>query len=123
MQRAPEVISQSPPPPVSEPALSEQGEVFLLDDDPFMDVYNLSFDELQKSITQARGKHFLDDHASPTFIKERVIVSDTRRHPTTLSEAILTYTGATSSYVTYLMAENEQLAKILWDSKKEVEKI
>ena len=42
-----------------------------------MDVYNLSFDELQKKIVQARRKKFLDDHASPAFMRERVIVEDT----------------------------------------------
>jgi len=50
MQRVPQVISQSPLPPVSEPTLSEQGDVFLLNDDTIMDVYNLSVDELQKNI-------------------------------------------------------------------------
>ena len=50
MTRAPDVISQSPPPPVSEPILSEQGDIVLLDDDPIMDVYNQSFDEFQKNI-------------------------------------------------------------------------
>ena len=46
MLRAPKVTSQSPPPRVSELFTSEQGEVVLLDDDPVMDVYNLSFEEL-----------------------------------------------------------------------------
>lgn len=46
MLRAPKVTSQSPPPLVLEPFLSEQGEVILLDDDLVMDVYNLSFDKL-----------------------------------------------------------------------------
>jgi len=46
MLRAYEVAPQSPPPPVLASVLSEQGEVVLLDDDPVMDVYNLSFDEL-----------------------------------------------------------------------------
>jgi len=58
-------------------------------------------------------KDFLDDHTSPTFIKERVIVSDTRNHPTALDEAILSYGGEKSSNVKYLMDENEKLAKNL----------
>jgi len=53
MPRASKVGPQSPPPPVSELVLSDQGEVILLDDDPVMDVYNLSFDELQQKIVQA----------------------------------------------------------------------
>ena len=38
ISRAPDVTPQSPPPPVSDSVLIEQGEVFLLDDDPMMDV-------------------------------------------------------------------------------------
>jgi len=40
-----QAIPQSSPPPVVEAALSEQGDVVIHDDDPVMDVYNLSFDE------------------------------------------------------------------------------
>jgi len=43
--RAPQVIPQCPPPLAAELTLSEKGDVVLLDDDPVMDVYNLSFDE------------------------------------------------------------------------------
>ena len=53
MSRAFEVTPQSLPPPESQPVPSEQGDFFLLDDDPVMDVYNLSFDELQQRIIQA----------------------------------------------------------------------
>jgi len=74
MPRSPEVAPQSPPPLVSERVPSEQGEVFLLDDDPVMDVYNLSFDVLHQKIIYVWRKNFPDDHTSPAFIKERVIV-------------------------------------------------
>lgn len=99
MPRAPQVIPQSSPPPIIEPTPSEQGDVVPLDDDLIMDVYNLSFDEFQKRIVQAGSKHFPNDHASPAFIKERVIVSDTRKHPTTVVETSLAYARATCSNV------------------------
>ena len=38
MSRTPQVISQYPPPPVSEPTPNEQGDVVLLDDDLVMEV-------------------------------------------------------------------------------------
>ena len=53
MLRSPEVKYQSPPTLVSKPVPSEQGQVVLFDDDSVMDVYNISFDELQKKIIQA----------------------------------------------------------------------
>lgn len=95
MLRAPQVIPQSPPPPVFKLALSEQGDVFLLDDDSVIGVYNISFDEFQKRISQAQRKHFPDDNASTVFIRERVIMLDTRKHPNAYVEANLDYTGAT----------------------------
>ena len=60
-----------------------------------MDVYNLSYNELQKRIVQAWRKHFWDDHASPTFIKERVIVVDTSKNPNAIVEAKLAFASAT----------------------------
>jgi len=62
-----------------------------------------------------RRKHFSDDYTSPTFIKEMVIVSDTKKYPTSLVEASLTYAGATSSNVKFMLAENEKMAKNLED--------
>lgn len=121
--KASHVISQSPPPPVVEPSPSEQGDTILLDDDPVMDVYHLSFDEYQKRIVQARRKHFPDDHTSSTFIKERVIVSNTRKHPPTIAQASLAYAGATSSNVQYLTIENEQLEMNLQAARKEAEQL
>lgn len=45
-----------------------------------MDIYILTYDELQKKIVEARKKHFSDDLTHPTFIKEKVIVMDTREN-------------------------------------------
>jgi len=54
-------------------------------------------------------KHFPDDHASPALIKERVIVPDIRKHPTSLADATSTYVIATSSNVKILLVENEKM--------------
>jgi len=121
MSRTSEVAPLSPPPTESEPAPSEQGWVVLLDDDLVMDVYNLSFDESQQMIVQARIKHLLDDHASPKHIEERVIVSDVRRLLATLIDASKAYIEATSSIVKFLLAENDQMAKDLQEIRQRTE--
>jgi len=46
-----------------------------------MDVYNLSFDEFKKKILKAQRNHFPNDQTSPTVIRERVVVVDTRKNP------------------------------------------
>ncbi len=84
MSSAPQVTNQSPPPPVAEPSPSEGGDVVPLDDDLVMDVYNMSFNEFQKRIVQEWRKYFLDDHTLPAFIRERLIVADTKKHPNTI---------------------------------------
>lgn len=53
LPKAPLVISQSRPYLAAYPTLNEQGDVFLLDDDLVMDVYNISFDDFQRRIVQA----------------------------------------------------------------------
>lgn len=55
----------------------------------------------------------MDDHASLAFIKKRVIVLDTRKHPTAISQDSLAYAGATNSNVQYLIVKNEKLEKNL----------
>lgn len=52
-----------------------------------------------------------------------MIVSDTRKNPTTISQANLAYAGETSSNVQYLMVKNEKLEKNLQATRKEVKKI
>ena len=87
MQRALEVTSQSPPPPMSKLVPSEKGDNVILNDDPVMDVHNLSFENFQKKIVQAWRKNFPDDHASPALMKQRVIVLDVKNHPATIPYA------------------------------------
>jgi len=110
MSNTPKVTIQSPPPPATEPTSIEEGDVVPLDDDLVMDVYNMSFAEFQKMIIQARKKNFLDDHSSLEFVRERVIVEDTKKHPNSIIEAKLAFSGATISSIQYLMPKNEQLA-------------
>lgn len=74
MSRATQVIPQSPPPQAVDLAPREKRDVVLLNDDLIIDVYNLSCDEFQKRIVKQRRNNFLDDHAKPTFIRERMIV-------------------------------------------------
>jgi len=107
MPIAPQVIPQSPPPPTIELALREEGGVFPLNDDLVMDVSNISFNKFQRRIVQAWRNHFLDDRASLGFIRENVIVSDTKKHPNFISEANLAYAGATRSNIQYLTTEND----------------
>lgn len=82
-------IFQSPPTPISNLALTEEGDVVPLDDDLVIDLYNLSYDEFQKKIVQAWRNNFPNDHASPAFFRERVIVADTRNNPNAIIEANL----------------------------------
>lgn len=56
MLRASNVIPQSLPPPEPQLVPSEQGGVFLLNDDLDMDVYNLEFNESWQRIVKARRK-------------------------------------------------------------------
>lgn len=93
MSNAPQVIIQSPPPPVTELAPSEEGDIVPLDNDLVMEVYNMSYNELQKRIIQARKEHFLNGHTSLPFIRERVIVVDMRRNPNAIVEANLSFVG------------------------------
>lgn len=88
-----------------------------------MDLYNLSFYELGKNIVQAQRKHFLDDHISLEFMKEMVIVSNTRKHLATFPDAILAYTGVTTSNVKFLLAKDEQLENNLQPTRQEVEQL
>jgi len=56
-------------------------------------------------------------------MKERVILSDTRKHPNSLANASLAYTGAIISNVEFLFIDNEQLAKNLQAARKEAEQL
>lgn len=88
-----------------------------------MDTYNLLYDELQKKIIQTQKKHFLDDLAFLAFMRERVIVADTRRDPEAIASTNLAFAGAVKSNTQCLMAENKQLAKNLQVARKEVEQL
>jgi len=48
-------------------------------------------------------------------------VPDTRKHPTALDETTLAYVGARSSNAKYLLAENEQMTKLLQVGMQEAE--
>lgn len=116
-----QVIIQSPTPPVADSAPGEEGEFVSLDENLVMDTYNLSYDELQKKIVQACKKNFPDDLASPAFIRESVIVTNTRKNPNAIVITNLAFIGAEKSNIEYLMAKNKKLAKKLQATRQEVE--
>lgn len=93
----------------------------MLDDDLDMDVHNLSFKKSQQRIVQAQRKKLPEDHTSLVHIEERVIVSNVRRHPTTMVEASQAYVEATSSAVKFLIAENDRMAKDLQEARQKIE--
>lgn len=107
-----QVTIQSPPPLIAEEAPSGEDELVPLEG-LVMDTYNLTYDELQKIIVQARKKHFLDDLTSSTFIRERVIVTNTRRNMNVIVAANLAFIGIIKSNMEYLMTEKKQLEKDL----------
>lgn len=51
--RTQQVTLESPPPRTTESTPSVKGEVIPLDDDPIIDMYNISYYELEKNIVQA----------------------------------------------------------------------
>lgn len=118
-----QVIIQSPPPLATELDPSEEGEVFPLDDGPVMDMYNLSYNEFQKNIVQVCRNHFPDELASPTIIRETVIVTDIRKNLNAIFVTNVTFEGATKSNTKYLMTKNKKLAKNLQDARREVEQL
>jgi len=98
---------------VAKSAPWEEEEVFPLDDDPVMDMHNLSYDELQKKIIQAHKKNFLDGLGSPGFMRERGIMADTKKNPKAFAIASLAFIGAAKSNIEFLMDENKELTKNL----------
>lgn len=70
-------------------------------------MHNISFDESQHRVVKSHGVSTPDDHKSPKQVEERVIVSDVRKHPTTLADATTVYAKATGSSVCFLIAKNE----------------
>lgn len=108
-----QVTIQFPHPLVVEKAPSKEEEFVPFDDGPVMETYNMTYDELHKNIVKSKKKRFPDDLASPTLIKERVIVTNTRRNQSTISTTNLAFIGNIKLSLKYLMAENKQFAKNL----------
>lgn len=52
----------------------------------------------------------MDDLISPTFIRERVIVTDTKRNLEAIGATNLAFTGATKSNTNYLMGDKRKMA-------------
>lgn len=92
-----------------ESAAGEEGGVVPLDDDTVTDTYNLSYDELQKNIVQLRKNIFVDDLVSLYFMREMLILADTRRDPEAISLANLAFAGAKRSKTQCLVAKNKKM--------------
>jgi len=57
--------------------------------------------------------HIPDELASPTHFEEQSIVSDVKRHPSSLADVTKAYTEAMSSSVKFLITDIECMAKKL----------
>ena len=78
-----------------------------------MDMYNLTYDELQKNIVQVRKKHFLDDLTSPALIRERGMWQTPEKNISVIAIANLAFVGGLNSNKKYLMVENKKFANNL----------
>lgn len=87
----------------------EEEEIVPLDEGPIMDTYNMNYNEIQNKTVQARKKHFPDNFTSLTFIRGRVIVTNTRRNPNSIATTNLAFTSATNSNTNYMTTVNKQL--------------
>lgn len=68
-------------------------------------------------MVQEQRNNFPIDHASPTFMKERVIMSDVRNHLNSMEYSTKAYAKATRSNVKFLLAENDQMEKDLQEAR------
>lgn len=64
-----------------------------------------------------------NDHASPTFSRERVIVVDTSRNLNTTVEANLAFTSTIRSNTEYLRTESKKLIQNIQVSRQGIEKL
>lgn len=118
---AAKVTPQASPTPIAEQVLSEKGDIILLGDHLGTKMYNITFDESQYKFVQACRAHTPDEHASPAYLEERVIVSDVQKHPVASVDATNAYAKSTNSCVRLLIAENECMAKELQATKQREE--
>lgn len=118
-----QIIIQSISPLTGEQAPREEDEIVPIEDCSIMDMYNLTYDELQNKIVKVRNKHFPDGLTSLAFIRERVILTNTKRNLESIVAAKLAFTDATKSNMQYLMAKNKQMEKNLHDARKPTEQL
>ena len=111
MPKAIEVTLMDSPTQSVEKFPSEKGDTVLLEDNLGTYVYNIAFDDSQHRVVQACRAHTPNEHASPAHFEEWVIVSDVRRHPSSLANVTKAYVEATSSSVNFLIVGNERMAK------------
>lgn len=71
------ITSQSPPPHTEGKYPIYEEEISPLDEGMVMEIFSLTYDEIQKKTIKATKKHFSDNLTHPSFIKENLIVMDT----------------------------------------------
>lgn len=78
-----------------------------------MDTYNLTYDELQKKDCTNKKEAFSVWPPSIAFVRERLIMTDTKINLGAIIGDNLAFTGASNSNLEYLMAENKKSVKNL----------
>lgn len=123
MPNTQQIIVQATPSLVAESTLGDEGKVIPFDDDQVIGMYNLSYNEIQKKIVQARQNHFVYDLKSFSFMREKVNVTDIIKNPNVIAATNLAFTVATKLNTDFFMAENKELEKKIHTSMQEVEKL
>jgi len=76
-------------------------------------MYNMAYGNLHKRIVQVRKKHLPRNLTSLAFIRERVIMTDTRRNPGVVVTAKFSFAGVSKSNTNYLLVEKKELENYL----------
>lgn len=118
-----QIISQSPPPLAKGKALDDEEEIAPLDEGLVMDIFSVTFDELQKKILQERNKKFPGDLTHHDFIKEKVIIMDTKKNHEVIVATNIAFVGASKPNIEYLMVENRQMENNLEVTRKQIEQL
>ena len=94
-----EVTPLASPDPEVDQVPSNQGDTEILDDNPKVEMQNISFDDSQHRVVQSHRVPTLDVHIYLVHFEERVTISNVLKNPTTFSNATRAYVKATNSTV------------------------
>lgn len=116
-----QITTQPPSPPTEGQHLGEEEETFTLDEGLVMDIYSLTYNELQKKIVQESKKHFPNDLTHLAFIKEKVIMMNTKNNSEAIAATNLAFTRASKSN-TLFNGQEKKMEKNLQVARKYTEK-